>query len=126
MCVSQDEILARYIFFSRYIRRDETVRLDAYVPHPREDLSVTRHTGYTQEKIWQIGHDIAKVLSRPLHGRSDVKCKDVLDQGLAVNADPTEDNPNHANITGWPKDKSAQKLIAAVIAKAAGKVIRTP
>jgi hypothetical protein len=42
-----------------------------------------------------------------------------LAQTLAVDAAPTETNPNHANVFGWPADKPAQKIIALEIAATA-------
>ena len=44
--ISMDERPARFVLFSRWIRRSgntETVKADAFIPHPYPNLSVTRH-----------------------------------------------------------------------------------
>ena len=44
-------------------------------------------------------------------------------QGLVVEADAVEDNPNHAHVVGWPMDdKAACKLIAEEIVLSAAPV----
>ncbi len=45
-------------------------------------------------------------------------------QHLVVSPDPTDNNPIHAKISGWPNDKPAQKVIALEIAAAAAFVAR--
>jgi len=39
-----------------------------------------------------------------------------LDERIHVNAEPTAGNPNHANVSDWPADKPAQKIIAQELA----------
>ena len=42
--VDPQEMLARYVLYGRYVRSsDQTVRPEAFIPHPHVDLSVTRH-----------------------------------------------------------------------------------
>lgn len=115
--VRDDERLARYILFSKWIRvSDNTIKSDAFTPFPWPDLSVTRHEGLNEEDLWEKGQSVAHESSRTLHGRADVSTVNVRDQSLQVEAAPIKNNQNHANITGWPPTKPLQKIIAQVIA----------
>jgi len=121
--VAPDELLARYIPFSGWFRKqDLTVKQDAFIP-PNSELSVTRHLHLTEEDIWKIGRKIAEGMSTPrrLHGRADVETRHVIAQGLKVVPQPVKDNhnPNHANIINWPPDKDARKMCALEIARVA-------
>lgn len=125
--VSSDEQLARFILFSKWIRSAEsvkTVRPDAFIPHPYPDLSVTRHKGLTGQKLWQIGQGVADARPATLYGRADIRATEVRRQSLDVEPRPVAGNPNHANVTGWPVDKPAQKIIAQELAAKANFVPR--
>jgi hypothetical protein len=61
-----------------------------------------------------------------LHGRADAQVFVFEQQQLQVVADPIKDNPNHANVIGWPKEKPAQKILAQEIAGASSKVLTPP
>jgi len=125
--IRDDEWLARYILYQKQIRRDgsDSIRPEAFIPHPRSELSVTRHLGLDESRIWKIGFDVACQRGRTLYGRADVIAANFTKHRLSVDADPILDpipsNPNHANVSNWPADKSAQKMIAIEIAKDAGK-----
>lgn len=41
--IANDELLARFVLFSDWIRHDQTVRPNAFIPHPYPNLSVIRH-----------------------------------------------------------------------------------
>ena len=115
--VLPDETLARFILQSCHIRKgDNTVKPEAFVPHPYQDLSVTRHLGLTQAEIWTVGEDVARQTGKNLHGCADNQASSYLDQALQVLPDPTPSNPNHANVVGWPQEKAMQKIIALEIA----------
>jgi hypothetical protein len=117
--VTDDELLARFILFSRWIREDRTLRPDGFMPSPNSDLSATRHLGLSELALWQIAQAVADALRKTLYGRADLKTADVRRQRLQVDAAPLPENLNHANITGWPADKPAQKIIAMELAAAA-------
>lgn len=117
--VSADEQLARFILFSKWLRSDETVRPEAFMPHPYVDLSVTRHQALSEHEIWEIGRSVGGVRRATLYGRADIRASDVLRQSLRVESAPLPSNPNHANIIGWPERKPAQKIIALQLAAAA-------
>lgn len=116
--ISPEEFLARYIVFSKWFRQDKTVKPDAFMPpeNPLE-LSTTRHLNLSEGEIWRIGRAVAARRSLNLHGRADLKVSHVILQPLSVVADPTSDNPNHANIIGWPDRKDARKSLALKLAK---------
>ncbi len=121
--IEENEWLARFILYKRYIREDRTVRPDAFIPHPYPDLSVTRHLQLSETQLWEIGRNVARQIAETLRGRADVQASVFHRQELCVVAVPLPENPNHANVTGWPAEKPAQKIIAQQIAAAAGKAI---
>ncbi|MEC4805927.1 MAG: hypothetical protein SAJ12_12780 [Jaaginema sp. PMC 1079.18] len=116
--VEDSEILARYVLQSRHFRKDLTPRPELFMPHPHQDLSVTRHRDATKDEIWQIGQDVANQTGKRLYGRFDIQAKDCQFESLTVEAKPVVNNPNHADITGWPLSKPEQKAIAQKIAAA--------
>lgn len=115
--VADDELLARFILFSKWIRHDQTTRPDAFIPYPCPDLSVTRHRELSEVDLWQIGQDVADKIDTHLHGRADIQALAVKAQSLHI--EPTPMPKNHANIIGWPLDKPGQKIIAQEIAATA-------
>lgn len=116
--VAAEELLSRYILFSAHVRNsDHSVKPDAFMPHPRVELSLTRHLHATDAELWQEGERVALLRSRPLYGRAIVASIAFLDEGLTVEAKPIiPANPNHADATKWPLDKAAQKMKAIQIA----------
>lgn len=115
--VESDELLARFILFSRHIRSsDNTVKADAFLPHPRAELSVTRHREASEPEIWNEGRRVASLRKTSLYGRADVTAAVFLLQGLTVKAAPITENPNHADVVDWPSEKPEQKIKALFIA----------
>jgi len=118
--VNDDEILARYAMQSSHFRSsDQTAKPELFMPHPYQELSLTRYLDTTIEEVLSLGEKTAKKLSKTLYGRADIetiKCKVV---SLQVVKDPTPDNPNHVNIKGFPLEKQEQKVIALKLAAAA-------
>lgn len=118
--VTSDEDLARFVVQRSHIRRsDQSIKPDAFVPHPHPDLSVTRHLSAVQAELWALGEEVAAMSGKTLYGRGDFQASVCLVQRLVVRAAPVTGNPNHANVSGWPSDKPAQKSIAQEIAAAA-------
>jgi hypothetical protein len=117
--VATEEVVARYVLFRGHVRADKTVKPDAFIPHPHRDLSVTRHYQATEAELWEVGENVAANRRLTLHGRADVRVEVIRGQSLEVVPDPIPGNPNHANMKEWPAEKSAQKIIAAELAKAA-------
>src|SRR5260370_13037497 len=70
--VGADELVARFITSIKWVRgSDNTVRQDAFIPHPYPELSVTRHRGLSAENLWRIGQQIADSRPATLYGRAD-------------------------------------------------------
>jgi len=114
--VDPEELLSRYILQKSHIRQDNTLRADPFIPHPYADLSVTRHLKLGERDLWEIGEKIARQIGKFLYGRAESLAKTYNEKGLTVRAAPVLGNPNHANITGWPAEKPAQKIIALELA----------
>ncbi len=118
--VSSNEQLARFILASNWIRKgDRTIKPDAFIPYPYPNLSVTRHSNVSAQVLWRVGQNIADARPATLYGRADICVAAVSGQMLEVVAQPVINNPNHANVTGWPADKPSQKIIAQELAAAA-------
>lgn len=114
--IDDDEMLARYVLFSKAVRQDGRIKPDALIPYKLQDLSVTRHREATKEEIWKLGQQVAAQRAKILRGRIDIQAKDCRIEGLTVVADSLPDNPNHANIEDWPPDKESQKALAQELA----------
>lgn len=118
--ITNSELLARYITSSKWFRpSNQTVRQDAFIPHPYPDLSVTRHKSLSEQEIWGIGQGIADSRPATLYGRADITAGEVRKQKLTVEPKPVPENLNHASISGWPVDKPAQKILALELAAVA-------
>lgn len=131
--VEDDELLARYATQSGHFRpSDKRVKQSLFLPHPCQELSVTRHREATEYEIWSAGHNVAAALNRSLYGRSDIQAGDCKIETLRVVEKPIKgnpkvpDNPNHADIVGWPEAKQEQKAIALKLAAAATKLMSPP
>jgi hypothetical protein len=114
--VESDEWLSRYILQKSHVRQDNTLRPDPFIPHPHADLSVTRHLELDERTLWDIGEGVARQTGKALHGRGENQARTYQGQTLSVVSAPAPGNRNHANVTGWPADKPAQKIIALEIA----------
>lgn len=116
MPIDSSENLSRYVIYRKYIRpSDGTARPAAFMPPDNGELSVFRTTTVSEEAVWEIGdREVASKIGRPILGRADILCGKILSLHLEVHA--SEPPPRHANITGWPEDKSERLLIAVNIA----------
>lgn len=118
--VTSDELMGRFIIFSKHIRpSDNTVKPDAFVPHPQVELSVTRHREATEDELWKEGRRVAAFRTARLYGRADVAANTFEKEDLTVVEKPIAENPNHADVIDWPADKAAQKMKAREIANKA-------
>ena len=116
--IEAKELLARYVFSrSHFSRQNQRVKADAFMPPPNLEMSMTRHRDATEAEIWAVGRHIADQREQTLYCRGDAIAATFELQRLSVVPDPLEENPNHANVVGWPvDDKPSQKLIAQEIA----------
>lgn len=65
---------------------------------------------------------VAEPRNKTLYGRGDITISLVHQVGLDVVAD--NDPPRHADITGWPEDKSKRKILAMQLAAEASLRLR--
>lgn len=112
MPVDPSEILSRYIFTEKYLRRDNSVKWQAFKPRNNE-TSVYRTSDLPESDIWDIGTGIQSSSGRNLKGRADIRTLSVLNVSLDVVESITP--ARHANIAGWPDNYAemmhlAQKL----------------
>ena len=115
--------LARFIYSSSHFSREnKRVKHNAFMPASDGKTSVYRTKELSQPEMWVIGQDVAQARKQTLYARGDIVAADVSKLGLRIL--PSEPPPYHANIEGWPDDKSAQKLKAIDLADAAKLVIR--
>jgi hypothetical protein len=120
------EDVSRFIVQSRWVRQDRSIRHTAFMPNPKTDslaTSVTIIGGLTSRAIWQIAQGVATIMGKDLHGRSDIAAEAVSAASLHLSITPTPENPQHADITGWPDDKPGQLLRAQKLAAKASRLI---
>lgn len=112
-----DEVLSRYILDRTHIRySNRTVKYSAFLPAPDGTTSVFRISSLTGEQVWAVGdREVALKRQKPLVGRADISAAYVLKAGLSLDAD--NNPPRHANINGWPVERSGQNLIALKLAE---------
>ncbi len=115
--VDAQEGLSRFVYSSGHIRRsNQTLKPNAFLPDPHDNLSVTRDREATDDELWTVGRTIADDRSRAesrtvtLHGRGDVLANTYRAAGLTVEPDPVADNPNHTLIKGWDMSEKAKRL----------------
>ena len=117
--VADDELLARFILSLSLVRRsDNSARPEAFLPFKHTELSVTRHRDLEEHELWSLGKVVADQRSKPLIGRADILARLPRLHELDVEASegPGKGGRNHANIIGWPSEKSAQMIRAVELA----------
>ncbi len=131
--VREDEILARYIVagqstksLRKYVRKNNSVKPLLFLPYSHVDLSVNRHLDCEETEIWEFGKVVAETREKRFHGRSDISVTDCRFDSLDVVAKPIKDdpkgmpdNPNHADIVGYPAKKEDQLSLAEKLAEKA-------
>jgi hypothetical protein len=122
--VEPHEPLARFLTHrTQFSRQNNRVKTVAFMPPADMRLSVFRVHGLGSEKIWEIGEEIVvHQTAKTLYGRAEIKALEVSKNGLYV--DPDNIPPRHANILGWPQEKSKQKAIAIELAENATLALR--
>lgn len=117
--VLAQEVLARYILQkSHFSIQQQRVKYAVFLPAPNGKTSVFRISNLTENEIWELGSkEVAQKRHLPLLGRADISACAVFSANLKITPDNTP--PRHANITAWPEEKSAQKLIAMQLASQA-------
>ncbi len=115
--VADNELLARFIVNSNEKRTDGTVSHKLFMPYKWVELSVNRHREAPMEETLQVGFDVAGERQKTLYGLANIRaglCRiETLD---LIPAPILPENPNHANITGYPAAKEDQMAIANQLA----------
>ncbi|MFO1065435.1 MAG: hypothetical protein U0892_16335 [Pirellulales bacterium] len=115
--VADNELLARFILNSNEKRDDGNVNHKLFMPYKWTELSVNRHREASVDETWAIGFDIATQLSKVLYGLANIRSGKCYQGTLRVVPDPIfPNNPNHANIVGYPASKEDQMALAKVLA----------
>lgn len=115
--VRPEESLTRYIIHKNHFSiLHKRVKYAAFLPAPNGETSVFRVSGLADNAIWEIGDkEVAEKRRMSILGRADILASHVLNRTLKIM--PDDNPPRHANITGWPEEKSEQKLIALELAE---------
>jgi hypothetical protein len=125
--VDDDELLARFILNSNEFRSDDSVKPTLFMPYKYVTLSVNRHRDATADETWHIGREVARQRNKTLYGRSDITANACKVDTLTVVAKPLlPENPNHADIVGYPAAKEDQKSLAQELVASASKRIKPP
>ena len=105
------EELARFLCHRREFNAESgRVKPRAFLP-PNGATSVFMVVGLAANEIWNMGQThVARPPDRCIRGCAFIMMKDVRECGLEL--DPDNDPPRHANIVGWPPEKSERKLRA--------------
>lgn len=120
--VDPSENISRFILQKKFWYRvadppvKSRVKYAVFLPNPTNgETSVFRTSKMSDEKIWDIGdREISKKRGKPMLGRADITASIVISRNLQII--PNEPPERHANITGWPDEKSKQKMIALELA----------
>lgn len=117
--VAPDEELTRYIFSDRYFSKEKNiVKYVAFMPAPSGKTSVFCTSSLSEDKIWNIADTKVVPLRRqPIKARADILANHVFAENLQILLDNSP--PRHANIIGWPDEKSKKISIALELAKKA-------
>jgi hypothetical protein len=122
--VEDDELVARFVLTRKHLPKSGGgVKAEALLPFSRVELSVTRHRNLSESELLEIGNEVAEGRRQkggrafPLVGRVDFLALVPREQGLDVIPAEGFDLPkNHADVVGWPAEKSAQMSLAQEIA----------
>jgi hypothetical protein len=110
------DTLTRFLTQSgHFSRENKRVKERAFLPDSRDELSVFEIIGLDENEIWSL------FTSLPLYGRADFLYSIVLNNGLRV--EPDNMPPRHANIVGWPLEKSEKKSLAQSLAAEAALIL---
>jgi hypothetical protein len=115
--LAPSEILSRFVIQTNWYKpSDNCVRYAAFMPNPKNgETSVFRISGISERDIWKIGdREVGVLRNKPVLGRADIGASFIYTKGLKVV--PSEPPVRHANIVGWPEEKSEQTLIALQLA----------
>lgn len=115
--ISISEKVTRYFFDeSGYSANSRRVRYNALLPNRNGKTSVFWISNLTPVQIWDIGQWVAEIREKILRARGDIIGSHVLSEGLIIESETTV-HSLHANIIGWPEQRSEKLLIAKKLAR---------
>lgn|SRR5258708_3221602 len=129
--IGNSERLSRYIFNISSFKTSAKHHLEstAFLPNPKKDntVSVYRTDKCDEDKVWWLSDRFVTrfmVARKQSIARADINASYVLANPQLKLESCTRPHPRHANVSGWPSEKPAQKLIALKILQSAKIVIR--
>jgi hypothetical protein len=116
--LSPSDKLSRFITSSNYISAEKNiVKRGAFMPPPHNGLSVFCTQNLQEGQIWSLANVILLNPPRRIEYRADITVNQV--KQLHLDVDPDNIPEHHANITGWPGEKSEKMLLAQELASKA-------
>ena len=118
--IASNERVTRYILSRKqFSRENKRIKYAAFLPPRDLELSVYRTNRLDGGEIWEIGKRfVAEPQGKTVLARGDLQAATIVEVGLGAAAD-TQPHKLHANIVGWPAEKSEQKMLAIEFANAA-------
>ena len=108
------EVVVRFALESNKLKKQSST---FFLPDSNGETSVYRSQGLEEASVWSLGRsEVAAARRMALRGRADIVVESASTGGLSVIAEPSE-HPRHANIVGWPSEKSARKELALRLAQ---------
>ena len=114
--VLYEEFVSRYVVYKGNIRQDGSIRHQEIWPDEKRGYktSIFRIDGLPDNAIWALGDHHVGTDQRPVLARLDLNARTIYEQALNFEVDNTP--PRHANIVGWPTDRSHFRSIAQQVA----------
>jgi hypothetical protein len=123
--VSPEETVTRFLTHqSSFNPRTRKIRYAVFDPPSSLALSVYRVAGMDDVTIWSTGDGFVAPYRGTVLARADLPVAQCHVHGLSVAADP-QPHPAHANIVGWPGERSKQIALAKELAIAATLIVRS-
>jgi hypothetical protein len=108
--LGSDEFLIRFVYDSKGIRQDGTIKPKEFLPHPKHNnLSVFKKFTSDESAIWNLSDEIRPDGKKGI-ARGEIKASTIAKIGLIVDFD--NEPPNHANVEGWPPNSEKEKQLS--------------
>ncbi len=128
--INPSETLSRFILQKQHWYKEvnpqtkSLVKYAVFMPNPNNgETSVFRTSDISDDEIWDIGDcEVSVKRGKPVLGRADIISNIVISRDLVIT--PIEPPERHANITGWPDERSKQRLMALELAAEASLYLR--
>lgn len=120
--VLDKEMTCRFIFSEDHFSSEKmVVKYGAFLPAKDGSASIYRISELNHDQVWAIDRDYVsgqRKDGRSSKARADILAGSIRTTGLEVKSDPRP-HKRHANIERFPSERSATKLRAQELAKAA-------